>query len=136
MQRLCGACSQPLREGEAECPRCGWRSRGQRFKDWWQARGDEWRDRQIVKAKLTAAEMMCPVCGGHRVKKKRAPSMGVGCALFVLGLILCATFYGIVIGIPAIVMGLVLANRREGYWWCEGCGKQFPRKIKSFERAE
>ena len=75
----------------------------------------------------------CQQCNGVMVKKSEAAQTGMGCLLLVIGIILCFTGIGALIGIPVILVGLWLGSKKKGWWVCKNCGYKISRHIKWYE---
>lgn len=71
----------------------------------------------------------CSHCGGELKRGAKAVSEGTGCLVAVFGLVLTP----VLIGIPLLLYGLHLSNKREGFWRCRKCDALFPREIKWFD---
>ena len=83
------------------------------------------------KASISTKEVPnCGLCGSVMKKSKEAKSGGMGCLLLIIGVLLCLTLYGAIIGIPLIIYALHLGSKRRGLWVCTKCGHQVERKIK------
>ena len=71
-------------------------------------------------------KLMCPNCE-IAMKLIEEKSRGKGYVLIIIGTIL--TFA--VIGIPILLYGMRLTQRRKAYWVCENC--EFQKDVKWFE---
>lgn len=76
---------------------------------------------------------ICAACGSAMKKSSEGKSGGMGCLLLVIGILLCFTFVGAIIGIPLIIYALHVGSKRRGLWVCKKCGHQIERKIKWYE---
>lgn len=76
---------------------------------------------------------ICSACGSAMQKSSESKSGGIGCLLLVIGIILCCTLYGAIIGIPLIIYALHVGLKRRGLWVCKKCGHQIERKIKWYK---
>lgn len=113
----CPACSREVSKAAVSCPNCG-------------------HPFQTITTQPTPAAktfqgppVNCRHCGGSLKKDKVATSEGMGCIIAILGLV-TAPF---IIGIPALIYGIILMSRREGIWRCKNCHEKFPRKINWWE---
>jgi hypothetical protein len=73
----------------------------------------------------------CQQCGGSMVKKNKSSGncLGLCIALAVIGLgiVLCLTGIGAIIGIPLIIGGLFIGGKRSKVWQCKQCAYVIPR---------
>lgn len=69
-----------------------------------------------------AAEPPCPQCCGPLALIVDRPQHGAGCILMLLG----ALSAPLLIGIPVLVYGVLLAGKTVRRWHCRHCGRQFP----------
>lgn len=77
--------------------------------------------------------LKCKQCGGP-MKKTRETKTGLGCLLFIIGLILLFFFpIGTIIGALIIVIGLVVGSQGKAYWVCRDCGYKIERQASWWE---
>lgn len=88
---------------------------------------------QSSNATVTSKSPICAACGSAMQKSSEGKSGGIGCLLLVIGILLCFTLYGAIIGIPLIIYALHVGSKRRGLWVCKKCGHQIERKIKWYE---
>ena len=81
----------------------------------------------------------CPQCSGFMVAYSESKSQAGGCIVAILGFALCVffafvgvfflpLFFGIlIIGIPVILYGVYLNNKKEYFWKCSQCGNSLLR---------
>lgn len=73
----------------------------------------------------------CGACGGSMRIYKRSVGNASGIAaailVFLVGVILCATGVGALIGVPLILVSLFMGGRRESWWRCTYCGHALRR---------
>lgn len=69
-------------------------------------------------------EPNCQACGGATKKHRKADatSNGLGCLFLVVGVILCLTGIGAVVGVPVLVIGVWMGCKATNYWKCRECG--------------
>jgi len=65
--------------------------------------------------------------------RSNAKGGALGCALLLIGLFLCLTGIGIIIGVPLVLFGLYFGTKREGVWRCSSCKIESPRKMNWYE---
>jgi len=66
-------------------------------------------------------------------KVPRGMSLLSGCLLFIIGVVLCFTFVGMIIGIPCILIALFMGGRTQPVWKCANCGAVVERAVGFFE---
>lgn len=75
--------------------------------------------------------LKCQQCGGSMLKKTKSSGNALGIALalivFVVGVLLCLTVIGAIIGIPLCILALFIGGKRSKVWQCRQCGYVIPR---------
>lgn len=66
----------------------------------------------------------CPLCGGS-MRKTTKTQNGMGCLLIIAGILFLPLFG---LGLIAIIAGLIIGSKSEGFWTCQKCGHMLPRK--------
>jgi len=84
-------------------------------------------------ASPSAGGMRCQACGGELKKGKNATGGAMGCIFLIVGVGLCLTGIGALLGIPIILLGLHYGMKREGVWRCSRCNAEIPRKMGLLE---
>jgi uncharacterized protein (DUF983 family) len=73
----------------------------------------------------------CQLCGTEMRKGKKSEGNVVGLALalivFVVGVVLCFTVIGAVVGIPLCILALFMGGKRKKLWYCPKCKWVAPR---------
>lgn len=114
----CPACNHDVSDQAPFCPACGH-----------PLRVIEPTPSTPAKPRFSGPPVDCFHCGGALKAGASATSEGSGCLLIIVGV--CLTPF--LIGIPIAIYGLVLSNRREGFWQCVRCGTKYARKIGMLE---
>lgn len=77
------------------------------------------------------AQLNCHQCGGKMKKKVQSSGNCSGIALalvlIAVGLALCATGIGALLGVPIIICALFVGGKRKKIWKCTKCGYLFER---------
>lgn len=77
------------------------------------------------------AKLECKQCGGTMKKKIQSSGNCLGIAialtLIAVGIALCFTGIGAIIGIPLIICALFVGGKRRKIWKCTKCGYIFER---------
>lgn len=72
----------------------------------------------------------CPLCQTAMERRTISSGNAAGIALaivvFVIGIVLCATCYGAIVGVPMIVCSLFMGGKRETFLVCPACGAKQP----------
>ncbi|MCI0354036.1 MAG: hypothetical protein L0099_03205 [Acidobacteria bacterium] len=64
----------------------------------------------------------CPKCRGALALVTEQPEKGMGCALILAGLL----FAVVIVGIPLMIWGAIVYDRKRQHWACTSCGQTFP----------
>ncbi len=75
----------------------------------------------------------CQACGGD-MEKDSEKQNNSGCIVSILGLLLCLTVFGAIVGIPILIYGMYMSGKRQGLWVCRRCGASINRKLSWYER--
>ncbi len=91
------------------------------------------RYRQARRAELMKREALAPICihcGGILNKTKAPPSLpvqGFGCLVVLVGVFLSLTLFGVLLGLPIVVMGVCVMAMYTKVLKCRRCGAIVPR---------
>ena len=70
-----------------------------------------------------AKAIICKQCDGVMTTKRVAKHSQFAALLFIIvGIILCCTFVGALIGVPLILVGLYFGIGINTFWVCRNCG--------------
>lgn len=71
---------------------------------------------------------ICHYCNVVMIKRRRARhSQAVALLLLVVGTAVCCTGIGVVIGVPAILVGIYMGAVADKLWLCPACRTFIPR---------
>ena len=67
-------------------------------------------------------EHPCPRCRGALALVTENPERGTGCIVLLVGLLLAP----VIVGIPLLIWGAIMYDKKRQSWACTACGQGFP----------
>ena len=76
-------------------------------------------------------KLQCQACSGVMVKKTissgNLTGILLGLVVFCVGVVLCFTLVGAIIGIPLCLLALCMGGKTQKVWRCKACKTVLPR---------
>lgn len=70
-------------------------------------------------------KLECRACNGIMVRSTistgNATGIALGLVLFAIGVVLCFTIVGAIVGIPLCILALFMGGKRQKVWKCRNC---------------